>query len=314
MILGVNSVVERLHAMSSMDESGSVLHCARRPYISVENFQRAGIIQAIAARAEDSWQFEQSTWASGPVDADSFYEVPSEASWAAPGSLLNVEISVDPGDHIIPPSTALDRILFQTRTLNGTTVPASAYVLAPYSPRTQADGRIPVVAWAHGTSGLFGNQAPSHLKGLSAQFAAPFILALQGYVVIAPDYAGLGVIKNADGRQIMHEFLANPAHANDVFYAIQAAQAAFSRLSQQFVIFGHSQGDGAAWAAAEKQAVEPVEGYLGAIATAPVTNLLNLPSDGPVYECLVTCTLYTLKQLYPSFDYNDILTPEAARR
>ncbi|KAL8648036.1 MAG: hypothetical protein Q9226_006169 [Calogaya cf. arnoldii] len=263
---------------------------------------------------EAAWNFEQSTWAVGSVASDAFYTVPATSLPAAPGTLLRVEEATDTAKFTLPPSTALSRILFQTRTLNGKSVPAPAFVLWPYSPPRQPDGSIPVVSWAHGTSGLFGDQGPSHLKGLSFQFGAPYILVLQGYVVVGADYAGLGVNRTAKGETVHHEFLAKPAHANDLFYSVQAAQAAFSQLSKQFVIMGHSQGGGAAWAAARRQAVQPVEGYLGAVAASPVTDLLKLPPEGPLFGILTTFVLYALQSLYLEFDYRDILTEQAAKR
>ncbi|KAL8995958.1 MAG: hypothetical protein Q9188_006685, partial [Gyalolechia gomerana] len=265
-------------------------------YISDDQIARAGITREIAAAMEAAWNFEQSTWASGSVASDPFYTVPAGSPSASPGTLLKVEEATDTAKFTLPPSTALSRILFQTRTLNGKSVPASAFFLGLYSP------------------GLFGDQGPSHLKGLSYQFGAPFILAFQGYAVVRADYAGLGVNQTATGDAVYHEFLANPAHANDLFYSVQAAQAAFAQLSKQFVIMGHSQGGGAAWAAAQRQAVEPVKGYLGAIAASPVTDLFKLPPKGPLFGVLTTFTVYALQSLYPGFDYRDILTEEAAKR
>lgn len=285
-----------------------------RPYISDDQVETAGITRQIADAMETAWNFERSTWATGPVQTDPFYQAPPTRFSAAPGSLLKVEEATDITKFTIPPGTALSRILFQSRTLNGAAVPASAFVLWPYSPRRLNGGKIPVVAWAHGTSGLFGNDGPSHLKGLSYQFAAPYILALAGYVVVGPDYAGLGVSKDARGSPVNHEFLSNPSHANDLFYSVQAAQEAFGQLSEQFVILGHSQGGGAAWGAAQRQAVEPVRGYLGAIAAAPVTNLLKLPTDGPLVGFLALFTVYALQKIYPNFDYHKVLTPQAIRR
>ncbi|KAL8846003.1 MAG: hypothetical protein Q9221_008873 [Calogaya cf. arnoldii] len=77
---------------------------------------------------------------------------------------------------------------------------------------------------------------------------------------------------------------------------------------------GHSQGGGAAWAAAERQAVHPVEGYLGAVAASPMTDLLKLPPEGPVFGIIKTLVLYALHSPYPKFDYRDILTEQAAKR
>lgn len=258
-------------------------------------------------------QFEKSRYTDGDVADDEFYRVPSNASHVNPGTLLKVQSDVDTTAYLLPPETALSRIMFQSKTINGTAVPASAYVLWPSSPRTQSDG-YPVVGFAHGTSGLYGNGAPSHMKNLWQHFIAPYPLALQGYVVVAPDYAGLGVEKDAEGTRIVHEYLASPSQANDLFYSIQAAQSAFPALSKHFVVMGHSQGGGVVWAAAQRQAIEPVNGYLGAIAVAPVTNILDLPNDNFIKRLMGVVIVPGISNLFPKFDRLDILSPIAVKR
>ena len=155
-------------------------------------------------------------------------------------------------------------------------MPASAFILWPYSPKSQADGYA-VIAWAqaHGTDKATVNHAPSNHATLSQHFLAPFQLAAQGYVVVGPDYAGIGVHKHASGEPIVHEYLGSPAHANDVVYAVQAAQKNFPEFSQDFVVIGHSQGGGAAWATAQRLVDRPVPGYLGGVAISPVTTILD---------------------------------------
>ncbi len=253
--------------------------------------------------------FEQSLWTNGPVTSDAFYRVPAGSASATPGTLLKVEAEGNASLYNLPPSTAISRIMFQSQTLNGTGVPASAYVLWPYQPRRQPDGTLPLVAWAHGTSGLYGNCAPSHLKNLWQHFDAPFPLALQGYVTVAPDYVGLGVDRTAGGQSIVHQFIANPAHANDIFYAVQAAQAAFPQLSREFVVVGHSQGGGAAWGAAQRQAHNPVKGYLGSIALSPVTDVLELPpTTNPLIPILGAFMAPAIQSVFPDFQPKDIFT------
>lgn len=225
--------------MSSFLLKYTVLNVSR-PFISHNQIKRAGITREIASAIEAAWDFERSTWATSSMDADPSYKVPSTGSSAGPGQLLKVEEATDTTKYTIPPGTALSRILFQTRTLENTAVPASAFILWPYKPKTHTGGKIPVVVWAHGTSRLFGNNGPSYLKGLSYQFAALFFLVLQGYAVIGLEYAGLGVSIDVQGSPVSHEFLSNPSHVNDLFYSVQAAKAAFGQLSQEFMVLGHS--------------------------------------------------------------------------
>ena len=278
-------------------------------FFSSEQLQQAGINETVANNMQVALNFERSNWANGSVDTEPFYRVPKNASGAPPGALLKLQISANTSSYTLPPNTALSRILFQTKTLNGTSVPASAYILWPYTPRNESDG-YPVVGWAHGTSGAFGDCAPSHIRNLWYQFAAPYMLALQGYVVVAPDYAGLGVNHDAQGKIIRHVYAANPAHANDLFYSVQAAQSAFATLSKRFVLMGHSQGGGAAWGAAQRQALEPVEGYLGAIAGSPVTDahaLIQL--GGPSAGGAGMLSANGLPDIFPSFNASSFLTP-----
>ena len=259
--------------------------------------------------------FEQSLWTDGPVASDAFYSVPATSSKATPGTLLKVEAESNASLYTLPPGTAISRIMFQSATLQGHPVPASAYVLWPYQPRLQPDGTQPLVAWAHGTSGLYADCGPSHLKNLWQHFGAPFALALQGYVTVAPDYVGLGVGRDAEGHGIVHQFLASPAHANDLFYAVQAAQAAFSQLSSEFVVVGHSQGGGAAWGAAQRQAIDPVKGYLGSIALSPVTNVLELPpTENPLIPLLGAFMTPGIRSLFPEFRPSDVFTETGWQR
>ena len=186
-------------------------------------------------------------------------------------------------------------------------------MLWPYSPRSrsQLDG-YPVVAWAHGTSGFDANAAPSHHKNLWQHFLAPHQIALQGYVVVATDYAGLGVREYPSGQSIIHEYLTPPSQANDVLYSVTAARAAFPELSKNFVVIGHSQGGGAAWAVAQKAALTSIPGYLGAIAVSLYTNILELENE--VSQFLPAPMCPGLVSAFPEFDLQDFLTSEGQKR
>ena len=269
----------------------------------------------LPAATKAAIEYQESIFAQGSVLQDEFYNVLPERVDAAPGTLLKVEAATDTSRYDLPPATALSRILYQSKTLQGSAVPASACILWPYHPRVQPDGTYPLVAWGHGACGFYPNAAPSHIKSLHQHWQAPFPLALQGYAVVAPDYVGLGVARTADGKEIKHEFLANLAAANDIVYAVQAAQEAFPNLSSDFVVIGHSQGGGAAWAVAQQQAKSPIKGYLGAVAVNPVTNMLELPTtDNPIIPALAVYTVPAMQKLYPEFDPKDFFTEEGWNR
>ncbi|KAH7371177.1 secretory lipase [Pyrenochaeta sp. MPI-SDFR-AT-0127] len=293
--------------------------------LSRSEISRAGISDTTANNVNIALNFERSNWATNSVTVDPFYIVPPSnrnQSFLPPGSLLSVEEISNTSLYAVPPSVSLSRILYQTSTLNGTAITASAYVLWPYLPRRFTNPNVtglPVVGWAHGTSGVMSECAPSHLRNLWYQYKAPYVLALQGYVVVAPDYAGLGVgafSTKEKNKVIRHPWLAAYAHANDLLYAVQAAQSAFPSISRSFVLMGHSQGGGAAWAAATQLAMSPVPGYLGTVVAAPApggTDLLQLGLSGQ--QNLIGAFLgYGVWSQFPGMPIETIFTEAGAAR
>lgn len=136
-----------------------------------------------------------------------------------------------------------------------------------------------------------------------------------GYAVIAPDYAGLGIPTTATGAPIPHQWGAAPAAANDLIYAVSAAKKAWpSRLSAEFVVFGHSQGGGAAWAAAERQARDPAPGYLGAIAASPLRDI-SVYGAAPlsIVGSAIALGAATVGSVFPDFRIGDWFTDEGER-
>lgn len=100
-------------------------------------------------------------------------------------------------------------------------------------------------------------------------------LVRRGYVVVGTDYAGLG------NNYTTHKFGSFPAHANDVYYSMLAARKAWfgPKLSKQWVGFGHSQGGGAIWKLAESHLVQKDPSYLGTVAMAPATSIVDMAVD-----------------------------------
>ena len=253
--------------------------------------------------------FEQSYKIYPSISDDPFYTAPANSSDTAAGTLLKVEKETNTSLYTLPPSLSLSRFMYQSKTSNGTVVPVSAFILWPYAARPHPGG-IPIIAWAHGTSGTAPECAPSNIQNLWYQFQGLYELAIYGYAVIATDYAGLGVSKDASGKAIVHEYINGPAQANDLFYSVPAARQAFPTLSEEFVAMGHSEGGGAAWAFAEKLAKEPLTGHLGTIALSPFTTFLDLPPAEPIVPAIILFLIDNLRANYPPFAPEDILTPQ----
>ena len=254
--------------------------------------------------------FEKANRAHPSVSTDPFYTVPKNTEDTPPGTLLKLEKETDTSLYTLPPNVSLSRLMYKSQTSKGSLVPVSACILWPYVARSYPNIiGYPIVAWAHGTSGSTAECAPSNLKNLWHHFQAPYQLALNGYVVIATDYAGLGVGEDENGKPIVHEYLTGPAQASDVAFSIQAARIAFPELSEEFVVIGSSLGGGGAWAFAQRMAAEPMAGYSGTVALSPVMRLLNLAQDNAIFPMMILLLVPSLVANYPDFEAEDILTP-----
>lgn len=262
--------------------------------------------------ALEAYKFERAYRAHSSVFEDSFYKVPPESAEAPAGTLLKVEQETDSNLYNIPPNHAISRFMYQSQRSDDSLVPVTAYILWPYTARPHQEG-YPTVAWAHGTSGVNPESAPSNLKHLWHDFQVVYQLTLNGYVVVATDYAGLGLAEDASGNPIAHEYMTGPAQGNDVIFSVKAAREAFPELSKEFVIIGDSEGGQAAWAAAERLYRDPLPTHLGTIAMSPLTRLLDLPQSGWVIPLLVIMLVPGLQQKFHDFKPEDVLTPKGVQ-
>ena len=284
--------------------------------------------------------FESGSHAHTPLDE--FYSIPDKFNPSMePGTLLRVETHTNLTNYTVPSGLTMSRIMYTSQNLNGTIVPASSFVLWPYAPfqytdgdkwhgrryqKQQAPSKFPLVAWAHGTSGQFANCAPSNYRSLQYHFMTSYSLALEGFAVVAADYAGLGVTTRPDGEQ-SHEWLAGPSGANDVAYAITAVRRAFpDQLDEDgpFIAMGHSQGGNVAWSFAERQVKSPLPGYRGTISISPPTRILELvdnalkigastlPSSWPLWVPVVLgiqpTIIASITAVYQSYNFSGMTT------
>ena len=275
---------------------------------------QANLSATISEELLTALEFERSNWAGSSTHIDPFYaDLPANASNASAGSVIRVEQYTNTSLYSLAPAVALSRFLFMSKNLNGSTVPASAYVLWPFLPCKFANSStVPLVAFGHGVSGSAGECAPSHIRNLWYQYSAPFTLALQGYAVVAPDYVGLGVDHDAAGNFVAHQAIAGQAQGNDLLYSVQAAQQAWPQLSKNFVIMGDAEGGDGAWAVAEMLANNAMPGYLGAIAASPSTSFLSVVESTlgipTILGSILARFAYGVQSVYPSFRFTDWFT------
>lgn len=234
-----------------------------------------------------------------------FYDTPSLAS-SKPGDLLRQEPGIG---FALPSGATAVRILYHSLSADGADVATSGVVLIPAG-SPPADG-WPVIVWAHGTSGVARQCAPSLQKDMEYGEEGLMPMVRARFAVIATDYHGLGT-------QSPHEYLNKTAQGRDVIYSIPAAHAAVPSLARPWVVIGHSQGGLAAWSVAEMQAKLHDPYYRGAISVAPAADLTSIimgmgkPGSSAAYY--LGYMAYGMHVRTPSFKPSDMLTGEALKR
>jgi hypothetical protein len=132
-----------------------------------------------------------------------------------------------------------------------------------YLPDTlHPEAPLPVVVSTHGTVGLADHCAPSKDESISDYIVLPFVG--QGFVVIAPDYAGLG----NEGVQGYRQKRDTGHSALDAARAAREAVLG-AALAPGTIVSGHSQGGGAALSAQAFGASYGDDDVLGVVAFAP---------------------------------------------
>jgi uncharacterized membrane protein HdeD (DUF308 family)/alpha-beta hydrolase superfamily lysophospholipase len=204
----------------------------------------------------------------GEPVVDAFYDTPDEVP-ADPGTLLRTEDFT----RTIPADAQAWRILYTTTRADGVPALASAIVVAPREP---ADGPLPVIALAHGTTGVDRTCAPSVLAdpfGAGAFYALDEVIA-EGWALVATDYIGLGT----EGG---HPYLVGEPAGRSVLDSVRAArQLPQLDLADQTVVWGHSQGGGAAlWTGVLAPSYAPDTNVIGVAALAPASDLVGLAEN-----------------------------------
>ena len=160
-------------------------------------------------------------------------------------------------------ASRIDVMKYSMPNVQGQTITSSALVLTPKTPQPKDGWRV--VVWKQGTVGSGDQCAPSknHLHPDFKVLAE--VLLDAGYVIVAPDYEGLG-------EKGIHPYLHSKSAANTAIYAQKAYQERYAGQAQgAWMSVGHSQGGHASLAIAEYAQTDP--NYLGAVAAAPASSL-----------------------------------------
>jgi len=206
------------------------------------------------------------------------------------------------------------RILYRSRSIYGADIAVSGYVVVP--PGAAPRGGFPVIAWAHGTTGVADVCAPSLFNALEGQ--GPYLMPDIGAflraraIVAATDYEGLGTPG-------IHPYLLGESEGRGVLDAARAAaHLPGVHASRTVVVYGHSQGGQAALFAGElAPTYAPDLRVVGVVAAAPATNLGLIVSvaDTPEGQSVLLFelpALYSWARTYRDLPLSDVFTPTGA--
>ncbi len=166
-----------------------------------------------------------------------------------------------------PTGASAYRIIYRSTTGRGALVLASGIVVVPGAAPPQ--GGRGIVAWEHGTTGIADACAPSANRWRFSVIAGLAPMLQRGYVVVAPDYIGLGTSGT-------HPFLIGEDTAHAVLDAVRAArEVPRAQTSGRFALWGESQGGHAAlWSGQLARSYAPDLRLVGVAAAAPATDLV----------------------------------------
>lgn len=140
------------------------------------------------------------------------------------------------------------KITYYTKNENNTLVKATGLVMYP-----NVNYKLSTVVSDHGTTDSRQN-VPSNLKGtLVAGFVVELSYALNGYIVMAPDYVGMG---SGDG---VHPYVHYPTEAGATIDFVTAANKVLTQLGikryNEYFLTGYSQGAHAAMSTLKKLSI-----------------------------------------------------------
>ncbi len=135
-------------------------------------------------------------------------------------------------------SITVYKMRYETGGGRGEATDTGGVLMLPGGDDQRCMGPRPVLLYAHGTV-LDRNFSMARLNGEARLVAAMFVA--QGYIVVAPDYAGYGT-----SSLPYHPYLNAEQQAGDMADALRAARAALPRLGMQpsskLFVTGYSQG------------------------------------------------------------------------
>jgi pimeloyl-ACP methyl ester carboxylesterase len=237
----------------------------RRVLVPIGVVLVALIVASCGSSASGFKRMEATTTTLAP-EVKAFYTWTDPIPNDPPGTVLRTQ-EID-----APRGTRAWRVLSTTRSAEGKPALVSGLVYAP-TRRAPSGGR-PVLSWAHETTGIADDCAPSYQDKSTLSDKDLKLFLDEGYVVTATDYEGLGT-------RGPHPYLVARSEARSVLDAVRVARALpETRAGSRFAVYGYSQGGHAALAAAqEAPTYAPELTLVGTAATAPPADLSKVATQ-----------------------------------
>jgi pimeloyl-ACP methyl ester carboxylesterase len=220
---------------------------------------------------------------------DEFYVAPDPLPPGEPGDVVRV-MPID-----APAGQEGLRVMYRSTDAEGDARAATGTIHFPSG--EAPEGGWPVLAWAHGTTGLASRCAPSRAAGVPPAFGVEGVL-------VAPDYIGLGPVGE------VHPYLSAAAEANAMVDGVAAARSlADVGAGDEWVVVGVSQGGHAALVTGEAAADRlPDAELLGTVAVAPGAELGSTFGDDLQARVITTMVLVGVAAEDPTVDLADYLS------
>ncbi|MBP1161295.1 pimeloyl-ACP methyl ester carboxylesterase [Rhodococcus sp. PvR044] len=243
------------------------------------------------------------TWAVAPAVA-----APVAGEGEAPGSVVSSEEL--PHDRWLPGTATASLLTYWSQGPQDKPMLSTGAVYLPEG--TPPEGGWPVISYAHGTTGVADQCAPSVNPPSERAVTHLGHWLAQGYAVVATDYLGLGTPG-------VHPYLDGRSAAHSVIDMVRAARAVTPELSKKWVATGQSQGGHATLFTANiATRYAPELDYRGAVSTSAPSNIeMLLPLGGPAFPKLplkgttvyIANVLDGLRAARPDVDIDSYLSP-----
>ena len=221
-----------------------------------------------------------------------------------PGTVIDATPMSDVDESVRALGATAVRVRYRsTSGLDGSPTEVTAALFVPSGKPPQ--GGWPVIAFAHGTTGINPDCGPSQTPDLlgSIGFIAGFLQL--GYAVTATDYQGLG----GPGP---HPYLDAKTAGLNVIDSVRALREISHEVSRRWGAFGGSQGGAATWAANEQASTYATDlDLVGSVSLAPTVDMTGLAAAAAAgtltedQEGVYIWTLIGVERTRPGFNVDD---------